>query len=69
MKKSAMATLPYTAGQDEDGLWCAHAWLGSSGGVNGHGVTAEDAVADLREAVRMVFEEDGAGGTMSPWPR
>jgi predicted RNase H-like HicB family nuclease len=51
--------VPYTVEQDEDGVWCAHAWLGSSGGANGNGVTAEEAVADLREAVQMVFEEDG----------
>lgn len=57
----AMATVhvPYTVEQDEDGVWCAHAWLGSSGGANGNGATAEEAVADLREAVRMVIEEDG----------
>jgi predicted RNase H-like HicB family nuclease len=59
-----MATVhvPYTAGQDQDGVWCAHARLGSSGGANGHGATVEDAVADLREAVRMVLEEDGVPG-------
>jgi hypothetical protein len=57
----AMTTLhvPYTIEQDEDGVWCAHAWLGSSGGANGNGATAEEAVADLRKAVRMVIEEDG----------
>ena len=51
--------VPYTVEQDEDGVWCAHAWLGSSGGANGNGATVEEAVADLREAVRMVFEKDG----------
>ena len=55
--------VPYTVEQDEDGVWCAHAWLGSSGGANGNGATAEEAVADLRKAVRMVIEmvieEDG----------
>jgi hypothetical protein len=25
--------------QDEDGVWCAHAWLGASGGANGNGPT------------------------------
>lgn len=40
-------------------MWCAHAWLGSSGGANGNGATPEEAVADLREAVLMVLEEDG----------
>jgi predicted RNase H-like HicB family nuclease len=51
--------VPYTVEQDEDGVWCAHAWLGSSGGANGNGATLEEAVEDLREAVRMVIEEDG----------
>jgi hypothetical protein len=30
-----------------------------SGGANGNGTTPEDAVADLREAVQMVIDEDG----------
>jgi hypothetical protein len=51
--------VPYTLEQDEDGVWCAHAWLGASGGANGNGMTPEDAVADLREAVQMVIDEDG----------
>ena len=51
--------LPYTLEQDEDGIWCAHGWLGSSGGANGNGATPEEAVADLREAVQMVIDEDG----------
>ena len=51
--------VPYTVDQDEDGIWCAHAWLGASGGANGNGATPEEAVADLREAVEMVLDEDG----------
>jgi hypothetical protein len=51
--------VPYTLEQDEDGIWCAHAWLGSSGGANGNGPTPDDAIADLREAVLMVLDEDG----------
>jgi predicted RNase H-like HicB family nuclease len=51
--------VPYTLEQDEDGIWCAHAWLGASGGANGNGETAEEAIADLREAVQMVIDEDG----------
>jgi predicted RNase H-like HicB family nuclease len=51
--------VPYTLEQDEDGIWCAHAWLGSSGGANGNGATPEEAVADLREAVQMVIDQDG----------
>jgi predicted RNase H-like HicB family nuclease len=52
--------VPYTLERDEDGVWCAHAWLGSSGGANGNGATPEEAVADLREAVQMVLDEEGA---------
>jgi predicted RNase H-like HicB family nuclease len=51
--------VPYTVDQDEDGVWCAHAWLGASGGANGNGATPEEAVADLRQAVQMVIDEDG----------
>jgi predicted RNase H-like HicB family nuclease len=48
--------VPYTLEQDEDGIWCAHAWLGSSGGANGNGATPDEAIADLREAVQMVID-------------
>ena len=51
--------VPYTVDQDEDGVWCAHAWLGASGGANGNGATRDEAVADLLEAVEMVIDEDG----------
>ena len=50
--------VPYTLARDEDGVWCAHAWLGSSG-ANGNGATTDEAIADLREAVQMVLDEDG----------
>jgi hypothetical protein len=56
----ATVHVPYTVEQDEDGVWNAHAWLGASGGANGNGATPEAAVADLREAVEMVLDEDGA---------
>jgi predicted RNase H-like HicB family nuclease len=51
--------VPYTLERDEDGVWCTHAWLGSSGGANGDGATPDDAIADLREAVQIVIDEDG----------
>ena len=51
--------VPYTVSEDEDGVWCAHAWLGSSGGANGNGATREEAIADLRAAVQTVLDEDG----------
>ena len=56
----AVVHVPYTVTQDEDGVWCAHAWLGPSGGANGNGTTPEEAVSDLRKAVTMVLDEDGA---------
>lgn len=56
---STTVRVPYTVERDEDGVWCAHAWLGSSGGANGNGATRDEAVDDLREAVRMVLAEDG----------
>jgi hypothetical protein len=37
----------------------AHARLGSSGGANGNGATPDEAANDLRQAVEMVFDEDG----------
>lgn len=33
---------------------------GRAGEANGHGATPEEAIADLREAVQLVIEEDGA---------
>lgn len=51
--------VPYSLERDCDRVWCAHAWLGLSGGANGSGATRDEAIADLREAVQMVFDEDG----------
>jgi predicted RNase H-like HicB family nuclease len=51
--------VPYTLEQDEDGVWCAHAQLRPGVGANGEGPTAEDAVADLREALEGLIEEFG----------
>jgi predicted RNase H-like HicB family nuclease len=48
--------VPYTVGQDEDGVWHAHARVGRSG----VGDTRDEALADLREAVLTVLEDDGA---------
>jgi predicted RNase H-like HicB family nuclease len=52
--------VPYTVEQDEDGVWCAHAQLRPGVGANGEGQTAEDAVADLREALVALITEFGA---------
>jgi hypothetical protein len=52
--------VPYTVEEDEDGVWCAHAQLRPGVGANGEGQTAEDAVADLREALVGLITEFGA---------
>ena len=59
MAMSREVHVPYTVGQDEDGVWCAHAYVGRVG-CNGVGDTRDEALADLREAVLMVLEDDGA---------
>ena len=50
----------YTAEQDEDGIWCAHAQLRPGVGANGEGDTREAAIADLREALEGLIAEFGA---------
>ena len=51
--------VPYTVEQDEDGVWCASAQLRPGVGAVGDGATAEEAVADLREALTALIEEVG----------
>ena len=53
-----VAHVPYTVEQDETGWWSAHASL-PGGGANGEGQTAEEAIADLREALDGWFAEFG----------
>jgi predicted RNase H-like HicB family nuclease len=50
--------VPYTVEEDEGGWWSAHASL-PGGGANGEGRTADEAVADLREALDGWFAEFG----------
>lgn len=52
--------VPLSVVQDEDGVWCAHAYLRPGVGVNGEGGTAEAAVEDLREALASVIAEFGS---------
>ena len=56
---SRVVHVPYTVEPDEDGAWCAHAQINPNNGANGHGHTEEAALADLREALLLIFEEDG----------
>jgi predicted RNase H-like HicB family nuclease len=51
--------VPYTLQQDEDGLWCASALVRPGTGAVGDGVTGEDALADLREALVALIAEVG----------
>lgn len=56
---SRQVHVPYTVSQDETGMWCASAELRPGVGAAGDGVTAEDAVADLREALSALLAEVG----------
>jgi predicted RNase H-like HicB family nuclease len=51
--------VPYPVGQDEDGVWCAHAQLRPGVGANGEGDSREAAVDDLTEALPGLIAEFG----------
>jgi NAD(P)-dependent dehydrogenase (short-subunit alcohol dehydrogenase family) len=51
--------VPYTLERDEDGVWCASAQLRPGVGAVGDGATADEAIADLREALTALIEEVG----------
>ena len=51
--------VPYTLEQDEDGVWCASAQLRPGVGAVGDGATADEAIADLRDALTALIEEVG----------
>lgn len=51
--------VPYTVGQDEDSVWCAHAQLRPGVGAQGEGDSAETAVEDLRVALEGLIAEFG----------
>ncbi len=57
---SRVIHVPYTLEQDEDGIWCASAQLRPGVGAVGDGSTAEEAIADLRDALTVLIEEVGA---------
>jgi predicted RNase H-like HicB family nuclease len=56
---SRVIHVPYTVEQDEDGIWCASAQLRPGVGAVGDGATAEEAIADLRDALVTLIEEVG----------
>jgi predicted RNase H-like HicB family nuclease len=57
---SRVIHVPYIVEQDEDGIWCASAQLRPGVGAVGDGATAEEAIADLRDALTTLIEEVGA---------
>ena len=56
---SRVIHVPYTIEQDEDGVWCASAQLRPGVGAVGDGATAEEAIADLRDALTVLVAEVG----------
>jgi predicted RNase H-like HicB family nuclease len=56
---SRVIHVPYTLEQDEDGVWCASAQLRPGVGAVGDGATADEAIADLRDALTVLIEEVG----------
>ena len=56
---SRVIHVPYTLEQDEDGVWCASAQLRPGIGAVGDGATADEAIADLRDALTVLIEEVG----------
>jgi predicted RNase H-like HicB family nuclease len=57
---SRIVHVPYTLERDEDGVWCASALIRPGAGAVGDGITPEEAVADLREALVALIGEIGA---------
>lgn len=51
--------IPLTVGEDEDGVWCAHAQLMAGVGAHGEGESRGAAIADLGEALRGLIAEVG----------
>lgn len=65
---SCMITFPFTVEQDEDGAWCAAAYLRPGVGAFGEGDTREEAVADLRAGLEALLEETGMPDMMPVAP-
>jgi predicted RNase H-like HicB family nuclease len=56
---SQVVHVPYTLDQDEDGVWCASAFIRPGVGAVGDGATPEEALADLREGLAALIAEIG----------
>lgn len=51
--------VPYVVEQDEDGVWCASAQLRPGVGAVGDGATQEEAIDDLRAALKALLDVVG----------
>lgn len=49
-------TFPYTVTQDEDGAWCASAYIRPDALALGDGSTREEALEDLKSGVLLLLE-------------
>lgn len=64
-----MVTFPFRVEQDEDGAWCADAYLRPGVGAFGSGDTREAAVVDLRAGLELLLDEFGLPEMMPVAPR
>jgi predicted RNase H-like HicB family nuclease len=55
----------YVLEQDEDGAWCASASTRPGSTAYGEGDTPEEALADLREGLILLFKVDGPPNEMT----
>ena len=65
MTESRTVTVPIVVERDEDGVWCAHAQLRPGLGAHGEGVTEDEALDDLREALTGLIKEFGVPRELS----
>jgi predicted RNase H-like HicB family nuclease len=63
--RTITVTVPVVVERDEDGVWCAHAQLRPGVGAHGEGETEEEAIDDLREALKGLIEEFGVPRELS----
>jgi predicted RNase H-like HicB family nuclease len=59
MAEPRTAKVPIVVERDEDGRWCAHAYLRPGVGAHGEGDTKQAAIEDLSRALKGLLEEFG----------
>lgn len=64
-----MAMFPFRVEQDEDGAWCADAYLRPGVGAFGSGETREAAIEDLRAGLELLLDEFGTAEMLPVAPR